>query len=382
MPINAGHEYLTAEARYQAAKTPEEKLKCLQEMLRTAPKHKGSENLLAEITNKIKRIKNQMEKIEAQRKKASAKSLAIKKEGVAQVVLIGMTNSGKSTLIKTLTNNKDILIAPYAFTTKKPEIGMMDYKKAQVQLVEIPPLVQGSGQGKAAGLELLAIVRNADAVVFVLNACNAVKEYDIVNNELKFVDILINKIRPRISVNKSDFKGITFSGKNYLKVTEEEVVNFLKANGYHNASLVIEQPCSLKDISEALNNRLCYKRGIALINERSCALEGDELQDIKQRIHFIKYKTLDEKELNRIREEIFQLLGKILIFTKKPSEEAAIEPLAIPENATVEDVAKIVHKDLYKKFKFARVWGSTKFAGQRVSKDYVLRDQDTVEIYI
>jgi ribosome-interacting GTPase 1 len=251
-----------------------------------------------------------------------------------------------------------------------------------VQLVEIPPLIEGSSQGKAAGSELLAIIRNADAIVFVLNACKAVKEFDVVNSELKHVDILVNKIRPRISVNKSDFKGITFSGKNYLKVTEEEVVTFLKANGYHNASLVIEEPCSLKDISEALNNRLCYKRAIALVNEYSCSLNGDELQETKQRIHFVKYRNLDEKEIEKIREEIFQLLGKILVFTKKPSEEAAKEPLAVPENATVEDVAKIVHKDLYKKFKFARVWGSTKFEGQRVSKEYVLKDGDIVEIYI
>ena len=144
----------------------------------------------------------------------------------------------------------------------------------------------------------------------------------------------------------------------------------------------MEEPCSLKDISEALNNRLCYKRAIALVNERACSLEGDNLQDLKQRIYFLKYKTLDEKEKNRIKEEIFQILGRILVFTKKPGEEAAKEPLAIPENATVEDVAKIVHKDLYKKFKFARVWGSTKFEGQRVSKEYVLRDGDIVEIYI
>ena len=53
MPVNAGPEFMEAELEYQRATTPEERLLGLKKMLKTAPKHKGSEKLLAEIKKKI-----------------------------------------------------------------------------------------------------------------------------------------------------------------------------------------------------------------------------------------------------------------------------------------------------------------------------------------
>ena len=68
------------------------------------------------------------------------------------------------------------------------------------------------------------------------------------------------------------------------------------------------------------------------------------------------------------------------MWTKKPGEEKAEKPLALKEGSTVEDVANVLHKD-FKKFKFAKIWGSGKFQGQRVARNYELKDGDTVEIY-
>ncbi|MGC9310370.1 MAG: TGS domain-containing protein [Candidatus Aenigmatarchaeota archaeon] len=132
MPINAGPEYYLAEERFLKAGTPEEKVFYLEEMIRALPKHKGTENVLAQLKRKLAKLKAQ----EGGAKKG-AKSRGIEKSGDAQVCIFGKTNSGKSTLLKALTG-KDVKISEKEFTTFKLEVGVLNLGGARIQLVEIP----------------------------------------------------------------------------------------------------------------------------------------------------------------------------------------------------------------------------------------------------
>jgi len=132
MPVNAGPEYFVAEKRYLEAKSKEEKIKALGEMIRLLPKHKSSEHVLARLKHRLKKLK------EKKVAKATAKpKFSIKKEGAAQVCVVGLTNSGKSSLLNALTK-VETEVADYSFTTKKPVVGMMSYGDVQIQLIEIP----------------------------------------------------------------------------------------------------------------------------------------------------------------------------------------------------------------------------------------------------
>lgn len=151
MPINATPEYFKAEEKFRSAKTKEEKILALEEMIRTAPKHKGGEHLLADLRGKLAKLKKEAEK------KKGAKKEGISKEGDAQVCLLGFTNSGKSTLLKKLTNAEPV-ISQHKFTTIKPEVGMMDYKGIKIQLVEIPPTFKPGHMSIARTCELICFV--------------------------------------------------------------------------------------------------------------------------------------------------------------------------------------------------------------------------------
>lgn len=154
MPINADYEYFEAEKKYLDAKTTDEKIATLEELIRKAPKHKSSENLLSELKTRLKKLK---EKAERGRKVGGGKK-GIKKEGY-QVVLIGMPNAGKSSLLAALTNAKP-LISEYPYTTREPELGMMDYTGVKAQIVDMP----------SVGSEFFdaGIVNTADCIVIVL----------------------------------------------------------------------------------------------------------------------------------------------------------------------------------------------------------------------
>ena len=166
MPVNATPEYYKAEERFQNAKSIDEKIVCLEEMIRLLPKHHGSENALAQLKAKLSKLRK--ESIKKSTRKGSSR-LGVKKEGEAQVCILGFTNSGKSTLLKSITNAKPV-ISDYPFTTKKPEVGMMDYKGIKIQIIEIPSTFNP---------QFMSICRSAD--ILMLLAKETKEEFHLIS---------------------------------------------------------------------------------------------------------------------------------------------------------------------------------------------------------
>ncbi len=211
MPTNVTYEYENAEKRFHKASTIEDKLNALKEMLSTSPSHKGAEKLRADIKRRISKYK---ELIRKQKKQKKGVRLGIKKEGAAQVVIVGKTNSGKSSLLKRLTN-ANVEVEQYKFTTIKPEVGIMDYYGIKIQLIEIPAIIKDFVK-REKGPKFLSIIRNANLIVllyrkeedlgFLLEEMNKakvnVKQIRIFNSQQ--FDILkedINKIKKKIWKN-------------------------------------------------------------------------------------------------------------------------------------------------------------------------------------
>lgn len=192
MPVNAGPEYAVAEVEYKRAKTNSDKIKALERMYSLAPKHKSSEGLLREIKTKIAKLREKVEKDRA--KKGSGFSLSIKKEGAAQVALVGLTNSGKSFILNKLTGAK-VEIADYSFTTKLPEVGVMDYNGIKIQLVEVPAIFQGFMDSER-GPAFMAVARSADLIVIVLDGgVNCENELKIIESEFSKAFVTLKKVK-------------------------------------------------------------------------------------------------------------------------------------------------------------------------------------------
>jgi len=182
MPINAGYEYEAAEKKFHDSQTNEERLKALNEMLSTAPKHKSTGPLLKNIKERIKKYKNILSK-EKKTKKGSS-FLSIKKEGAVRISIIGLTNTGKSTLLSKLTNAKP-LISELEFTTKLPEVGIMDYHGIKMQIVEIPAIIKNYNEVKH-GLFFLSLIKESDLIIICVNNKS---ELNLIKEELKENDV-------------------------------------------------------------------------------------------------------------------------------------------------------------------------------------------------
>ena len=381
MPTNVTVEFERARIKLEQANSPQAKLEALQEMWKTAPSHKGAEKMRAEISKKIAQARHEIDKQREQQKKtASKQDLHIKKEGCGQVALVGFPNSGKSFILKALTN-ADVEVAPYPFTTKKPEVGMARFNGTKIQLVEVPGIIEGSAVGKASGTQFLGAVRNADAVAIVVAGADALHDLKVIENELKAVYIFANREKPKITIKHSGFKGITVSGKKFLKIPEKNLSEFLKSHGIKNASVILGEETTVDKLSETLNERIAYKKTIVIVNVFAAKPNEKDIIEIRKKWNAIILSAPTPEFAADAKQKMFSMLGKILVFTKRPGREPDMdEPLILKEGATAEDVVKSLHKEFAQNLKFVRIWGSARFPGQKVSKKYKVKNMDIVEI--
>jgi ribosome-interacting GTPase 1 len=360
MSTNAGLGYAIAQKKLAEAKTPEERLAALLEMQSEAPKHKGAERLRADLNKKVAEARSEIERSRAvSSKKGSASvSMYVKKDGAGQIVIVGLPNSGKSWLLNKLVGKEIAEVTPYPFATKEPVPAMFNYEGALIQIVELPALIEGSAEGKAQGREIIGVVRNSDAVLFTINSD---EQKRVLLNEMEKSYVYINRTRPPIAVKGSSFPGIQISGKEFLKFPVLQLEMYLKNSGYQNCQVIISGPInSLGDVAEAMNEKICYKKAV-----------------------FVNPYEINDHSIVDLKDQLFLVLDLVLVFTKKPGKEADMsDPLALPKGSTIFDLAKLLHKDFAKNLKFAKVWGSTKFPGQTVGPDFVLKNKDIVEIAV
>jgi len=330
MPANLTPQYKEAEERYRQAKTPEDKMAALEEMLAVIPKHKGTEHMQADIKRRMSKLRQQDEK------KTHGKrgvEYNVEKEGGGQVVLVGPPNSGKSKLLSRLTNAQPD-IGDYPFTTQKPLPGMMEYEDIKIQIVDIPPITEEFTERWMA-----AIVRNADAALLVLDLTDG-SVLDEIETTLrvlqKFRVALYGWDRPI----PPDETGIAVPRKSILVANKMDHP---------------DSPGNLEVIREL------YDEAFPVVPVSSES--GLGLEDLKQ--------------------QVFLMLDVVRVYTKIPGKPADMDmPYVVPRGSTVQDVATMVHKDFAEKLRFARIWGESKFAGQMVSRDHVLEDRDVIELHV
>ncbi len=268
MPINASPKYLSAKKEYLAAQTTEQKIKCLKKMLATAPKHKGAENLLKQLKKRLKKLKESKEK---HSKASGSTKKGIKKHDM-QAVIIGKTNSGKSTLLSHLTNAKPT-INPIQFSTTKPVIGMMPYAKTKIQLVE-NPAIDSEYYNKG-------LTNTADTVIIIIKDLGQLKEIrnSLKDNIPKNKQIIVfnkfspfnknqRKLKATLSSKKYNFIIIATDKKeNYGKLQEKIFQSFDKIRIFtkepkkdkSEKPIIMEPPTTVKDVAEKIKTGLSKK---------------------------------------------------------------------------------------------------------------------------
>lgn len=298
----------------------------MEEMLAIMPHHKGTDRLRAVLTQKIAKFSQ-----EAEHKLATARRAGfyIQREGAGQVMLVGPANTGKSQLLAAVTEAIPE-IAEYPFTTKTPVPGMMKFEDIQIQLVDTPPVGY-----KEVKVLLSNALRSADLIAIV-------------------VDLALEPV----SQVEAALQGLREARIEPLTGNETQVT----PGSYPRKMLIVGNK---NDVSGSDRNwerlRSQYARLFPLVS--ISAREGRGLEEFKR--------------------AIYQALNIIRVYTKTPGSKADLtDPMVLEKGTTLEEAAEALHKDFYQNLKYAVVWGSGKYDGQRVSKGHVLQDGDVVEFHI
>lgn len=382
MPTNLSPEYFKAEERYLQARTLEERILATEELIRAAPKHKGTEKLLKTLKQRLAKLRRELqEKRESKVGRGGGPSFAVKKEGAAQVALVGLPNSGKSWLLRKLTSARPE-VADYPFTTRELVPGMMQFEDVQVQLVEVPAIVEGSSLGRGLGAQPLSAARNADIIALVIDtSADPLQQIQVLVDELGAAGIRLNQRPPKITVQRRSMGGIEIRGAEMVEGGEAEIKRILQDHRIHNAFVVVEEPVKSEKIEEVLDESVVYRRAFIILTKYDQPEAAEKLRLLERKLGTFFQIVTVETAVKGLKKSIYENLDLIRVYTKRPDEEPAKRPIVLPKGSTVLQVARAVHKDFEKSLKFARVWGSTRFPGQQVSREYVLQDKDIVELH-
>lgn len=331
MPANLTPQYHRAEEEFRRAASPEDELRCLEVMLREIPKHKGTDKLQAELKAKISRAKQDVEQARKAGKKSGPAAAKIPRQGAGRCVIFGGPNAGKSQLLASLTRATPE-VAPYPFTTREPQPGMMSWEDVVVQLIDTPPVT-----ADVLDSNLLGLIRGAEVVVFAVDVGN--------DDGVDAAQAAYEKLQPTKT---------RLARESYLD--EEDIgVSYTK-------TLLVYTKVDLPGAEDR----------VALFKE-FCPVDFAEL-----RVSADTGAGLDE-----LRTAVFQALDVVRVYTKLPhkKEPDYDKPFTVRRGGTLLDVAELVHRDLAAGFKHARVWGENVIAGSTAKGDYVVHDKDVVEIH-
>jgi ribosome-interacting GTPase 1 len=325
MPANLPPDYHTAEERFRRAGSIEEKIECLQDMLRIMPKHKGTEKLQADLKSRMAKLRRQP------RKKGVARdtSHTVSREGAGQIALVGPPNSGKSALVGALTYARPE-VADYPFTTREVIPGMMAFEDIAFQLLDLPPLSEQSVEPWVFDL-----IRRADLLWLVVRATNSLDDL-------------------QCAVGLLASKGIRAcpSGTEVAAAAGDHVV----------------------------------RQGLLVVSGVDVDGGPEDVEILKEFLEepwpIIAVSAVEGTGLDALRRRTFEALEIVRVYTKQPGKPADRKrPFTFTARVTVEDVARTIHKEVLEKIKFAKIWGAGVYDGQTVQRDHLLADGDVVEIH-
>lgn len=328
MPANLTPQYLEAEAKFKQAKSVPEKIKALEAMMAIIPKHKGTERLRGQLKSRMAKLKEELQKKPAVSRAEQAYN--VKKEGAAQVAFVGLPNAGKSSLFTHLTHAPSE-VADYPFTTQKPIPGMMRFENLQIQLVDTPPIQMDRVEPGFPNL-----IRNANGLLIVLDLTDApVYQMEVILEEL---------------------------GRMKIKVGDA-------------------------DLDSPMEQGWVFKRAVLLGNKADLRGANEGLRTLEDRFKndwkVLPVSAKEEMNFEEVRKEVYNRLDILRVYTKIPGKEPdRTEPVILKRGSTIEDVALSVHKDFAAKLRYARVWGSGKFEGQMVKRDYRVSEGDVIELHL
>ncbi|KAJ1330379.1 hypothetical protein BSLG_009513 [Batrachochytrium salamandrivorans] len=267
----------------------------------------------------------------------------VAKTGVARVGFVGFPSVGKSTLMSKLTGTVSE-VGAYEFTTLTTVPGVIHYKGAKIQMLDLPGIIEGAKDGKGRGRQVIAVARTCSLIFIVLDVLKPLGDKKIIERELEGFGIRLNKTPPAITFKKKEKGGINAILSEYK---------------IHNADISLRCDATADELIDVMEGNRAYIPALYVLNkidQFSPRMEFDDLLDM-----------------------MWKYLSLVRIYTKPKGQlpDYSAPVVMRTGKCTVEDFCNSIHKGLLRDFRNALVWGSSvKHNPQKVGKEHIMCDED------
>lgn len=358
-----------------------EKIKKIEDDIHRTQVNKKTEHHIGLLKAKLAKLRREMEEQQS-RGGGSSIGYDVKKSGDATVVLVGLPSVGKSTLLNRLTNAKS-KVAAYQFTTLTVVPGVMEYRGARIQVLDLPGIIAGASSGKGLGKRVLAVARNADLILFVVDVFQP-EAANVLRRELRGIGIRTDERRPNVVIEKTSSGGITVSAQVKLtRITEELVKDILRVYEINSARVMIREDINDEQLVDVLLANRAYIPSLTTMNKVDLVNSGfiNELT-LKLNYKFVPISAEANVNVVALKEEIYKKLDFIRIYMRPRGGDADYkEPLILRSGSNILDVCDKLHRKMKDDLRYAQVWGkSVKFGGQKVGGTHTLLDEDVITL--
>ncbi|XP_019613924.1 PREDICTED: developmentally-regulated GTP-binding protein 2-like isoform X1 [Branchiostoma belcheri] len=357
-----------------------EKIAEIEREIARTQKNKATEYHLGLLKAKLAKYRQQL--LEPTTKAgAKGEGFDVMKSGDARVALIGFPSVGKSTLLNTLTATHSES-ASYEFTTLTCIPGVIQYNGANIQLLDLPGIIEGASQGKGRGRQVIAVARTADLVIIMLDAMKGDVQRSLLEKELESVGIRLNKKRPNIYFKLKKGGGVSFNSMCPLTHCSEKLVQMiLHEYKIFNCEVLFREDCTADEFIDVICGNRVYLPCLYVYNKID-QISIEEVDRIAHQPYSVVISCEMKLNLDYLLEKMWEHLALIIVYTKRrgcPPDFG--DGIIMRRSCSVEHVCHSIHRQLKSQFKYALVWGtSVKYSPQRVGLQHVMCHEDVIQV--
>lgn len=351
------------------------------EMARTQ-KNKATSHHLGTLKAKLAKLRRELIEPKGGGAAKPGEGFDVAKTGDSRIGFVGFPSVGKSTLLSNLAGVYSE-VAAYEFTTLTTVPGVIRYKGAKIQLLDLPGIIEGAKDGKGRGKQVIAVARTCNLILIVLDVLKPLHHKKILEKELEGFGIRLNKKPPNISVKVKEKGGINLTVTCAQSILDADFVkSILSEFRICNADVTLRQDATEDDLIDVVEGNRVYVPCLYILNKID-QISIEELDIIYKVPHCVPISAHHKWNFDDLLEKMWTYLALVRIYTKPKGQlPDYTAPVILQEGkTTIENFCENIHKSIMVSFKCALVWGaSVKHQPQKVGKEHELIDEDVVQI--
>jgi small GTP-binding protein len=362
-----------------------QRIKDIEDEINKTQKNKATMSHICGLKARLAQLKREVVASESKKGGPKMEGFDVQKTGDASIGFVGFPSVGKSTLLNTLTSSHSE-VAAYEFTTLTCVPGVVKYRGAKLQMLDLPGIIEGAKDGKGRGKQVIAVARTCNVILLILDIAKPLAHKLIIERELDGFGIRLNQTAPNIVIKKRERGGVSISSTTRLtQITEEEIKAVLDSYKIINGEVIFKGNYDADQLIDALESNRVYMPCIYVMNKID-QISIEELDIVSRIPHNCPVSAEKQWNVDGLLECIWDHLNLIRFYTKPKGQIPDYNEPVIVRNdrpPNLEVFCNRIHRQIYKRFKYAWVWGtSVKHQPQRVGKDHVLEDEDVVQLVL